>query len=342
MTTTKLDIPNLTEELENLLRQIPEGRVTTFGDVARALGDVGAARWVAQAVRSGDLADDCPAHRVAMKSGELGGNDPEPQSRKLRSEGIKVENHGVDLSAVGFADFESSTPLTVLKHDQDNLPAQVDLSPFPEMPAEIAAVDLSYLDDGTAVACYACVETATGRLTWSATVRRPVLFPYISGYLAYRELPILLDLIEHVQSRRPVAEVVFVDGNGRLHPRRAGIASHLGVLTNLRTVGVGKTLLCGKVDLSQVQPDHPQPISDGHEELGRAMTAGQKSKPVFVSPGHRIDVPDAVRLAGLLFHGHRLPEPIFHADSISRKEAKSLISPADRAGDPSPPPPQSP
>ena len=329
MTAAKLDIPQLAEELQNLLRQIPKGRATTFGDLARALGDVVAARWVAQTVRSGDLPDDCPAHRVTLKSGELGGNNPEEQTQKLRSEDIRVENGRVDLNAVGFADFESSAPLAVLKQRQDNLPAQVELSPFLETPDEIAAVDLSYLDDGTAVACYAVVETETGRLAWSATVHRRVLFPYITGYLAYRELPILLDLIEHVQSQRPLADVVFVDGNGRLHPRRAGIASHFGVLANLRTVGVGKKLLCGKVDLSQAGPDRPQPILDGEEILGMAVKAGPKSKPVYVSPGHRMDVADAVRLAGLLFHGHRLPEPIFYADSLSRQEAKRLMSPAD-------------
>ncbi len=237
---------------------------------------------------------------------------------------------------------KSSAPLATLKQHQENVPAQVELSPFPETPEEIAAVDLSYLDDGTAVACYAAVDTETGRLAWSATVHRRVLFPYISGYLAYRELPILLDLIEHVQSQRGVADVVFVDGNGRLHPRRAGIASHFGVLANLRTVGVGKTLLCGKVDLFQVEPNHPQPIRDGEELLGMAIKAGPKSKPVYVSPGHRIDVADAVRLAGLLFHGHRLPEPIFYADSLSRQEAKRLKFPPDTSGDPSPRLPQNP
>ncbi len=330
--------------MENLLRQIPEGRATTFGDLARALGDVAAARWVAQTVRSGRLADDCPVHRAVMKSGEPGGNDGDAASQiqKLGREGILLENDRVVLETVGFADFESSAPLAVLKRHQDNVPAEVELSPFPQTPDEIAAVDLSYLDDGTAVACYALVETASGRLAWSATVHRRVLFPYVSGYLAYRELPILLDLIEHVERQRAVAEVVFVDGNGRLHPRRAGIASHFGVLANLRTVGVGKTLLCGKVDLSQVKPRQPQPILDGEDLLGMAVKAGPKSKPVFVSPGHRIDVSDAVRLADRLFHGHRLPEPIFHADSLSRKEAKAIMSGADRAGDPWPPIPQSP
>jgi deoxyribonuclease V len=173
-------------------------------------------------------------------------------------------------------------------------------------------------------------------------VHRKVSFPYISGYLAYRELPILLELIEQVQNQRAVTDVLFVDGNGILHPRRAGIASHLGVLTNLRTVGVGKKLLCGKVDLSQVKPLNPQTILDGEEELGMALKAEAGSRPVFVSPGHLIDMANAARLAQLLFHGHRVPEPIYHADAQSRREAERLMSLSGKRADPSSRLPRSP
>lgn len=342
MTIPKLDIPDLNHELETLIRQIPHGRVTTFGDLARALGDVGAARWVAQSVRSGELAADCPTHRVAMKTGELGGEDSFNQQSRLATEGVLIADQKVDLATVGFNDFESSEPLAALKAAQNKVPSKLKLTPYEDAPGEIAAVDLSYLSDGTAVACYALVETATGKLLWSETVHRPVPFPYISGYLAYRELPILLDLLEHVQSIRPVTDVLFVDGNGILHPRRAGIASHLGVLTNLRTVGVGKTLLYGKVELQLVKPDQPQPIRDGKEVIGMALKAGAKSNPVFVSPGHRIDVDNAARLARLLFHGHRIPEPIYQADALSRATAKSLMSPADKIAGPPLPFPESP
>lgn len=324
ITLSKLRIPNLTEELESLLRQIPAGKVSTFGGLGRALGDVGAARWVSQAVRSDQCPADCPVHRVVLKDGTLGVGDPEWQTRRLAREGVAVEQNRVDLSGIEFEEFECSAPLEALKRRQEELPKIVELSSFEITPSEIAAVDLSYLKDNTAVGCYAVVETVTGNLVWSETVHRPVPFPYISGYLAYRELPILLDLIEHVRCQRELAEVVFVDGNGILHPRRAGIATHLGVMTDLRTVGVGKKLLCGNVDLAQVTPENPQPIRHQDEEIGRALKAEQESRPVFVSPGHRINVPDAVRLARLLFHGHRLPEPVFQADALSRAKAKAI------------------
>ncbi len=172
--------------------------VRRFGAV---LGDVGAARWVAQTVRSRELAADCPIHRVALKSGELSGGNVPDQQLLLEKEGVVVANQKVDLAGVGFREFESKEPLAVLKASQNKVPTQLELASYEETPGEIAAVDLSYLDDDWAVACYALVETATGKLLWSETVHRPVPFPYISGYLAYRELPILLDLLEHVQSR---------------------------------------------------------------------------------------------------------------------------------------------
>ncbi len=316
--------------------------MATFGGIAEALGDVGAARFVAQSARTGELSEDCPTHRLVMKSGELGLGNQELQKQLLKREGISISEYVVDRTQFGFEAFHSTKPLSSLREHQAQLPARITLSPYLETPTEIAGVDLSYLEDGTAVACYAVVETATGGLVWSKMVHREVRFPYISGYLAYRELPILLELMAEVKRERTPAEVVFVDGNGWLHPRRAGIASHLGVLADLRTVGVGKKLLCGQVKLDAVEPHHPQPILQGEELLGKAMKSEKGSRPVFVSPGHQIDVDNATRLARLLFHGHRLPEPIFYADSLSRLEAQAIMSSLDRAADPSFSHPESP
>ena len=80
------------------------------------------------------------------------------------------------------------------------------------------------------IAAYALVETASGQLVWSTTVRRRVVFPYITTYLSFREIPILLDLLDEVRSAGRMAEVLLVDGSGILHHRHAGIASHLGVV----------------------------------------------------------------------------------------------------------------
>src|SRR5207244_392523 len=98
------------------------------------------------------------------------------------------------------------------------------------VPRFVGGVDVSYRGAHEGVAAYALVEVASGKLVWSTMIRRPVRFPYITSYLTFRELPLLVALIEEVRAQDRLAPVVMVDGTGRLHPRRAGIASHLGVV----------------------------------------------------------------------------------------------------------------
>ena len=332
------DIPDLFRCLSELIRQVPAGRVTTYGDLANALGDRKAARWVGEFLLKPERESELPAHRVVLASGELGryyvvpgistedrtATEHAAKSQRLESEEVEVRNGIVDLGRYRFTEFQTESPLAKLREFQEQLRGELVEEPYHQTPDEIAAVDLSYVGDGRAVACYAVVETATGQLVWSHTVCQRVRFPYITGYLAFREIPVLLTLLDEVRNHRSIADVVFVDGNGRLHPRRAGIACQLGVWAGIRTVGVGKKLLCGRVNLDHVTKESAQPILDGDEQIGLAMRATDDNRPVFVSAGHRIDLANATRLAGALFHGHRLPEPIYQADALSRVEAKKL------------------
>ena len=203
-------------------------------------------------------------------------------------------------------------------------------------------VDVGYPEPEMGLAAYALVETATGELVWSTTVRRRVTFPYISTYLSFREIPILLDLLDEVRSAGRMAEVLLVDGSGILHHRHAGIASHLGVAAALPTVGVTKKLLCGQVDTEGMAPGESRPIWEKRGQgqfvrstrravpanwtcplfsrlIGVAIrpTAGSR-RPIFISPGHRVDVAFCQRLVKKLLTGRRLPEPIYWADRLSR------------------------
>jgi deoxyribonuclease V len=151
-------------------------------------------------------------------------------------------------------------------------------------------------------------------------VRRRVAFPYISTYLSFREMPILLDLLAEVRAAGRLAEVVLVDGSGILHHRHAGIASHLGVVASLATVGVTKKLLCGRVDMRDMAPGESRPVVHEDELTGVALrpTAGSL-RPIFISPGHRMDVTSCEQLVRRLLTGRRLPEPIYWADRFSRR-----------------------
>jgi deoxyribonuclease V len=240
-----------------------------------------------------------------------------------------VRHGSVELARFGFDGFVSDRPLEKLQRVQEALVSSVTLRSRRRVPKLVGGVDVSYPNPDQGVAAYALVEAASGDLVWSMTIRRRVVFPYISTYLAFRELPILLDLVDEVRRAGRLAELVVVDGNGILHQRRAGIASHLGVVASLPTIGVTKKLLCGSVALEGLEPQESRPVVLDDRVIGLAIraTAGSR-RPIFVSPGHRTNLRFAECAVRQLLRGRRLPEPLYWADRLSRRAARSRAGPA--------------
>ncbi|HTI52039.1 MAG TPA: endonuclease V, partial [Planctomycetaceae bacterium] len=160
---------------------------------------------------------------------------------------------------------------------------------------------------------------------WSKTVEQTVHFPYIPGFLAFRELPILLELIAEVRRSDRLADVALVDGNGILHQRHAGIASHLGIAAGLATIGIGKSLLCGSVQNTAASAGNARPVIYQGKTVAYALQTRPTGKPIFVSPGQRVDLEFAVELTRRLIRAHRVPEPIFYAHTISRQAIQAAI-----------------
>ncbi len=349
-------VPDLTHCLRQLLSQLPPGRVTTCGDLADALGNRIAAKWVGHFALHHDHNAQCPCHRILRAGGELGGyivGSSDAKTQRLAGEGVAAKNGVVDLERFGFHDFKSDRPLEPLRQIQEAIQRKIVIRPRSRIPKFIGGVDVAYPSGGEGVAAYALVETATGRLVWSTTVRRRVVFPYIITYLSFREIPILLDLLDEVRAAGRMTEVLLVDGSGILHHRRAGIASHLGVVASVPTIGVTKKLLCGSVNIEGMSPGESRPvvqradisvcISSGADisvcqkkcgplrrqeclrhraedrPIGIALrpTAGSR-RPIFVSPGHRVDLPFCEQLVRQLLTGRRLPEPLYWADRLGK------------------------
>jgi deoxyribonuclease V len=292
--------------------------------LAEALGDRIAARWVGHFALHHDHPPDCVCHRIVRAGGVLGGyaaSSVERKARRLADEGILVRNGLVDLDRFGFCEFASDRPLDRLRAIQESVRPQIILRPRRRIPKWVGGVDVAYPNPDEGCAAYALVETATGKLVWSTTLRRRVVFPYITTFLSFREIPILLELLAEVRAAGQMAEVVMVDGTGILHHRRAGIASHLGVAASLPTIGVIKKLLCGNVDLDAMAPGESRPIVLDDRWSGVAIRPTDGSpRPIFVSPGHRVDVEYCDRLTRRLLIGRRLPEPIYWADRLSRSD----------------------
>lgn len=319
-------------ELDRLLGQIPRGRVTTYGDIARALGDVAAARWVAEALNSDEghtHSERCSCHRVVRKTGELGGfvGNQTEKSLRLQAENVTVHDGTSDASC-RWNDFESDAPLRRLATLQDSIAASVQTTPYVECPRLVAGVDAAFVGASIVSTCVILTFPDLERHSeWSHVER--VTFPYIPSYLAYRELPALWELWRRIeQTHRP--DVVIVDGNGRLHPRRAGIASCFGVMTGVPTIGIGKSLLCGRVDPSSTHTTgisdeiSSQPVLDENEWLADCISRRPRSKPIYASIGHLIDQKSLRMLLPRLFRNHRLPEPVYQADRLSKVVAKEV------------------
>jgi deoxyribonuclease V len=199
---------------------------------------------------------------------------------------------------------------------QEALKQRLDLvSGLAAPPTTVAGVDVSYVNGAQRVAAAAVViDLATLAIVESAVVFGEVTFPYLPGLLAFREVPILLEALGKL-ARPP--EVVACDGYGIAHPRRFGLACHLGVLTGLPTFGVAKTPFTATFAEPGPQRGEWSPLMDGGEVLGRVVRTQTRVKPAFVSVGHRISLEEATALT-LALSRYRLPETTRQADSLSR------------------------
>lgn len=320
-----VDLPDLESQVFSLVSQVPAGAVTTYGDLARALGDekTSAARWIGGLLKNHQCDSKCNCHRVVRSNGELGhyvSGVVDEKRQLLVQEGVEVSEHGTVVTSGRFANFESAQPLRELKKRQLQLVDGYQRRSLERPPVTLAGVDCAYPERGRAVGAYVELDAKTLEVTYRKQIRVAVHFPYIPGYLTFRELLVLLKLIDEVQQERRLADVIFVDGNGLLHPWRTGIATCLGILIDHPTLGLGKSLLCGSVEVGKVRHDAPQKVMHNGEVIGAAITSPKETKPVFVSSGQHLSLEDALHCALRAFDGHRVPEPIFFADKLTKQD----------------------
>lgn len=322
-------LPDLSAQLARLIAQIPAGRVTTYGDLADALGLRTAARWVGEFMREHEHTPECVCHRVVRKDGDLGlylrERTPAEKAARLQSEDVDVTDGVVeDFAEIVFRRFQSKKPLARLIEIQHELAERVYLEPLAALPPIVAGLDVSYGADGAAVGACAIVETETGHLVWSATHRVAAPLPYIPSLLTFRELPALLALANEARRQFPDLKLFLVDGNGILHPRGAGIATCFGVVLGVPTIGVAKSQLCGKVENELPPIEGCLPMSVEGKVVGAVFQRSRQAHRLYISPGQRIDLAGSLRAVKRLDFGHRLPEPLYWADRLSRVEAKRV------------------
>ncbi|MCM0676256.1 endonuclease V [Micromonospora phytophila] len=200
---------------------------------------------------------------------------------------------------------------------QERLRPLVDLvGPGPTAPATVAGLDVAYAESGDRLAAAVTVLDARtlAVVDEAVSVGRPA-FDYVPGLFAFRELPALLDALDGLTVR---PELLVCDGHGLAHPRRFGLACHLGVVTGLPAIGVGKTPLVGQWSPPGERRGSWAPLRDGDEVVGRVLRTRDGVKPVFVSVGHRMGLDNAAARVLALTPRHRLPETTRTADRLCR------------------------
>jgi deoxyribonuclease V len=145
--------------------------------------------------------------------------------------------------------------------------------------------------------------------------RRTLRFPYVPGLLSFRESPVLLAAIEQLRTE---PDLILVDGHGIAHPRRFGIACHLGLLLDRPTIGCAKSILVGEAAEPGVRAGSTAPLVDKGEIVGTVLRTRDRVKPIYVTTGHRVSLESAVRIARQCLDGFRIPKPTREADHFVR------------------------
>jgi len=171
----------------------------------------------------------------------------------------------------------------------------------------IAGGDISHNKDtdivyaGIVVLSYPQMQLLSYSLVEARTI-----FPYIPGYLGFREVPALLQAWDQLPQK---PDLMILDGQGVTHPRRMGIASHFGVLTNHPSIGCAKNMLYGNYTPLGLQKFSTSPIISQNEHMGYVVRTKDNVKPVYISPGHKVSVFDSLDLIKPCILKHRIPEP---------------------------------
>ena len=174
-------------------------------------------------------------------------------------------------------------------------------------PRLIAGVDIS-VDRmaGTGTSAVVVLNYPELEIVETGIITDWLAFPYVPGLLSFREAPLVLAACERLKVS---PDLFIVDGQGIAHPRRVGLASHLGLFLDTPTIGCAKSRLCGQHEQPGIDMGDCADLVDADEVIGVALRTRMGVKPVYVSIGHRIDLPTAVHLVLVCCRGYRLPEP---------------------------------
>jgi deoxyribonuclease V len=197
------------------------------------------------------------------------------------------------------------------KEIQEKLRKRLRLRPPRTRLKTVAAGDVAYgRGDDMTYAAFLLFTYPDLTLLESAAAKGRASFPYIPGLLTFREAPILLKAFSRLKAR---PDLILIDGQGIAHPRFMGIAAHIGLILNLPTIGCAKSRLIGKHEEPALDRGKTAPLMIGGRTTGMVLRTRAGVKPVYVSPGHKIDMETSVEIVLSACRGYRIPEPLRQA-----------------------------
>lgn len=179
----------------------------------------------------------------------------------------------------------------------------------------VAGVDVGYdSTDSVSQAAVTVLSFPDLQLQQQAVVRSPTTFPYVPGFLSFREVPAILEALAKID---PMPDLILCDGQGLAHPRRFGLACHLGVVTGIATIGVAKTRFIGEHSEVGHSRGSWQPLLDGPETVGVALRTQGGVKPIYISIGHKVNLMGAIDYVLRCAPKYRLPQTTRSADRLT-------------------------
>ncbi len=202
---------------------------------------------------------------------------------------------------------------------QNRLREKVRIAPLKTEPQYVAGVDAAFTDDRVfaAVCLYLFPELC---LVEQQSSVQKLAFPYVPGFLSFREQAAIISALEKL-SHRP--GLILVDGQGIAHPRGIGIASSTGVQTGIPAIGCAKSRLLGEYENPGKKKGDWSPLTLENNIIGAVLRTRDNTRPLFVSPGHKTDLNSAIRLTLACTGRYRIPEPLRCADMLSKKIKKT-------------------
>ena len=190
---------------------------------------------------------------------------------------------------------------------QKRLARQVKHTKLDRQPKTVAGLDCAFSKNGEKIIAAVVVLKLPGfELIETTDATKKVTFPYIPGLLSFREAPVCIAAAEKLRNQ---PDIFMIDGQGIAHPRRLGLAAHLGLFFDKPTIGCAKSRLTGQFEEPRLVKGAYAPLKDGNEIIGAVVRTRTNVKPVFVSVGHKCLLRDAIEITLTCTSKYRLPEP---------------------------------